>query len=124
MLVTSVSPVLGLVCLIVPVTSPAALTDTCWDPALPRNCRSYCSSSPDWPTRSTPENPVLVRCRRLTSCGVMGCRYPMTWAAAVLAGPGYRITGWTWAVTPGNSRWLSITCTASLADACSSTGIG
>ena len=73
-LVTSVSPATGAVRLMVPVTSPAALTDTSWLPARPRSSRSYCCSSPDWPTRSTPEKPVTVRCRWATCCGVIGCR--------------------------------------------------
>ena len=37
MLVTRSSPATGAVCLMVPVTSPAALTETSWLPALPRS---------------------------------------------------------------------------------------
>src|ERR1700735_3866643 len=64
MLVTRSSPVTGEDLLTVPVTSPAALTDTTWVPAWPRSWLSYWASRPAWPTRSTPENPVTLR-RRL-----------------------------------------------------------
>src|ERR1700746_4184256 len=75
MLVTRSSPVVGWVWLTVPVTSPAALTDTTWVPALPRSWVSYCASRPAWPTRSTPEKPVTGRCRLAISWGGIGWRY-------------------------------------------------
>src|SRR6266702_8683622 len=73
-LVTRSSPLAGGDCLTVPVTSPAALTDTTWVPARPRSWLSYWASRPAWPTRSTPEKPVTGRWRLLISSGVMGCR--------------------------------------------------
>ena len=73
-LVTRSSPLAGAVWLTVPVTSPAALTDTTWVPAWPRSWLSYWASRPACPTRSTPEKPVTGRCRLLTCSGVMGCR--------------------------------------------------
>ena len=73
-LVTRSSPLTGSLLLTVPVTSPAAFTDTTWVPAWPRSWLSYWASRPAWPTRSTPEKPVTGRCRLLISCGVIGCR--------------------------------------------------
>ncbi len=58
MLVTRSSPATGLVSLIVEVTWPPAFTATSSTPVVPRSCLSYCASRPDWPTRSSPENPV------------------------------------------------------------------
>src|SRR6266568_762415 len=69
-LVTRSSPLAGGDCLTVPVTSPAALTDTTWVPARPRSWLSYWASRPAWPTRSTPEKPVTGRWRLLISSGV------------------------------------------------------
>src|SRR6201985_1427796 len=79
-LVTRSSPLTGWVWPWVPVTSPAALTDTTWVPAWPRSWVSYWASRPAWPTRSTPENPVTGRCRLLISSGGVGGREPRTWA--------------------------------------------
>ena len=62
MLVTRSSPATGLTSLIVEVTWPAAFTATSSMPVVPRSCLSYCASSPAWPTRSSPENPVTGMC--------------------------------------------------------------
>src|ERR1700739_4020089 len=59
MLVTRSSPVVGGVWLTVPVTSPAALTDTTWVPALPRRWLWYSARRPAWaprPTAAAPRN--------------------------------------------------------------------
>ena len=45
-LVTRSLPLTGWAWLTVPVTSPAALTDTTWVPALPRSWLSYWASRP------------------------------------------------------------------------------
>jgi hypothetical protein len=82
-LVTRSLPGLGGDCLPTLVTWPAALTDSTCRPGTPRSCWSYWASRPAWPTRSTPEKPVMGRCRFAISCPVIGCKYPSSWAASV-----------------------------------------
>ena len=72
--VTSVSPVWAGVPPTVPSTSPAAFTETICVPGLPVSAVLYCASSPDWPTRSSPANPVSGRCCFAISAWVIGCR--------------------------------------------------
>src|SRR2546429_8834031 len=62
-LVTRSSPLAGAVWLTVPVTSPAALADTVWGPALPRHWPPDRASRPAPPPRAPPEDPAPGRGR-------------------------------------------------------------
>ena len=55
MLVTRLSPDLGGVSSTVPVTSPAAFTETVLVPVSPVSALLYCASRPHCPTRSALE---------------------------------------------------------------------
>src|SRR5450759_1017824 len=76
MLVTRSSPDLAGVVLTVPSSWPALFTDSSSLPGVPSSWVLYCSSSPAWPTRSSPAKPVVGRRSCFISCAVIGPRYP------------------------------------------------